>query len=94
MWVDGRSNGGSPILDYSIYNAANDDLIAEGIPQTQFTVGSTYGIEAGKSYSFKVKARTAIGTSGLSKEISIVSASTPSELTSVTTTAENSASIT
>jgi hypothetical protein len=58
-------------------------VISSGITEKQFTTSGAQNIAAGQSYKFKVKARTAIGMSQYSKEIEIVSASTPSDLTSV-----------
>jgi hypothetical protein len=78
-WSPGASNGGTVVIDYSVYwdqGTNNYVLAASGVTTTSYT--KTTGITAGTTYKFKVKARNAIGLSADSAEFSIVAATVPS----------------
>lgn len=80
-WDEGDSNGGAPVLDYTIMSKASDsDSFVEyqvGVVGTSATLeGFTFGI----TYTFKVKARNAFGFSvAYSNTVSILAATEPDQ---------------
>jgi hypothetical protein len=78
-WTAPTSNGGSVVRDYSIEMDDNNDgsftLIASGITATSYV---QTGLSAGTSYNFRLKARSAVGSSSYSDVFTIVAATVPS----------------
>jgi len=73
-WVEGFSNGGTPVIDYHLYydqGVGNYITLASGIT-TQFY--TAVGLTQGVTYRFKVRSRNAYGTSLDSAELSILAA--------------------
>jgi hypothetical protein len=79
------SNGGTPILDYAIsYDQATGtwiDLVT-GITDDFYT--TTISLTAGGTYSFKIRARNAVGFSEDSDPISIIAAEPPAQASAPT----------
>lgn len=76
-WSPGASSGSSPVIDYTIsYDQATDVWVtlASNITSTSYTA---IGLQGGKTYSFKVQARSAVGLSELSAAVSIVQLGLP-----------------
>lgn len=77
-WTPGPYDGGSPVIDYSIYFKTGADpyfLLAQGFSGLTFT---TYGRIPDAIYTFKVQARNLIGFSAFSQEVVIRAAAKPS----------------
>ena len=72
-WSAPASDGGSTLLDYSIM--MNDVEVESGV---LFKIHNEFGLSAGTTYTFKVRARNAIGFSEYSTELSIIAADKPS----------------
>ena len=69
-WREGASNGGSPILDYSVFLAEASNEFKElvsGLTATEYT--TTVPLKPGSTYSLKVKAKNVIGESDFSKPV-------------------------
>ena len=72
-WRAGMSNGGSQILDYTVYfdQGSNDFIpIASGITDREYTTEIT--LNKNQAYQFKVSARNDIGNSTLSEPLSVI----------------------
>lgn len=85
-WFKGPSNGGTPVLDYRIFYALeNDDYteLASSVLQTSYV--TSVSLISGERYKFKVQARNAVGFSLDSNEVIIVAARVPDAPTDVTT---------
>jgi hypothetical protein len=77
-WVDGTSNGGSAVIDYSIYYDQATGTWVElkaGISEKSYSTHVT--ITEGYTYAFKVRARNSVGYGILSAQISILAAQIP-----------------
>ena len=78
-WTAPASNGGAPILDYTIlwdqgtgvYVTAASGVTNTAYTKTVATIGATF--------KFKVQARTLVGLGAQSSELSIVSATVPAK---------------
>jgi len=76
-WQDGASNGGTAIVDYEIwYDQATDDYVSlvTGLTERHYTVAGLY---SGSTYTFKVRARNAVGYGEFSTELSVLAAQKP-----------------
>jgi hypothetical protein len=86
-WVAPAFNGGSPVLDYSVWydNAAGGEYtqIASGITSLSYIATS---LTQGKTYRFKIKARNVYGFSVLSSFVAILASQKPGLPVSPTTT--------
>ena len=76
-WTAPTSNGGSSVSEYSIERMDNDSyiLVTTGLTATSYI---QTGLSAGTSYSFRVKARNAVGFSSYSTVFTIIAATVPS----------------
>jgi hypothetical protein len=74
-WIDGVSDGGTAIIDYSVwYDQGNSGSFIElqsGILENTYTA---IGLTPGVTYNFKVTARNSVGFSPYSPEVSILAA--------------------
>jgi hypothetical protein len=87
-WSATSSNGGSAVIDYSIYwdnGTSTWSLVTNGISTLSYT---KTGVTAGLTYQFKVSARNAVGSSPQSSAFSIVAANVPSQPAAPTTALE------
>lgn len=76
-WVQGLSNGGSPVLDYSIiFDQAKGVYIslATGVTLTSFV---KTGLTVGQTYKFRVQSRNDVGFSDYSAEIAVIASTYP-----------------
>jgi hypothetical protein len=87
-WDEGFENGGTPVLDYTVFSLASDS--SEYIEEQVGVVGTSvtlHDFNPGITYTFKVKSRNVFDFSvGYSNEISILAASTPAKPNPPTTT--------
>ena len=93
-WLDGISNGGTPVIDFAVYydeGAGTDSFVLlDGAVTDRFYVTSVT-LTPGATYRFKVTARNTVGTSLNSATVSILAAKEPdapinlSNVASVTT---------
>jgi hypothetical protein len=63
-WNQGSSNGGSPVIDYSVYydqGISVYTLLESGVTSASYTTEVT--LNSGVTYSFKVTARNSVGSS-------------------------------
>lgn len=63
-WINGLSNGGSPVIDYRIWydqSIGNFVTLATGVTTLSYTTNFT--ISAGATYSFFVQSRNSVGYS-------------------------------
>jgi hypothetical protein len=77
VWTDGENNGGTSVLDYSVYfdQGVNDwVLISNNVVSREFT---KTGLTSGTTYAFKVASRNAVGLGPESTSISILAAKVP-----------------
>ena len=77
-WSDGASNGGTTIVDHTIFFDQGSNTwiqLAAGVTTKSFTTSNT--LIEGNIYTFRVKARNAVGFSDNSAEISIKAAQKP-----------------
>ena len=76
-WTIPSSNGGAPILDYTIqWDQGTGTWITLASAVSTLTYTKT-GVSAGVTYKFKVQARNAVGLGAQSSEFSIIAATTP-----------------
>ena len=79
-WKEGANNGGSPVIDYTVYYDQGTGsgvfvLLEEGVTATQYT--TSVELLAGVYYQFKVTARNTVGSSVDSPKISVIAAKIP-----------------
>jgi hypothetical protein len=77
-WSEGATDGGAPVLDYTIsFDQASNTYIEldSGVTAESYTA---IGLTQGLTYKFKVEARNTYGFSTLSSEVSILCATVPS----------------
>lgn len=77
-WTAGLSNGGTPIIDYTVLwdqGTGNWVIRISGLTTTSYTISQ---LSMGTTYSFKVLARTSYGFSTNSTTISVLAAQAPS----------------
>lgn len=87
-WTPGVSNGGSAVIDYSIYyglNSGSYTLLVSGITTTTYT--TTVTLVPGSYYKFTIQSRNSIGFSIGSSKLTIMAASVPNAPTNVLTQA-------
>ena len=85
-WYQGLSNGGTPVIDYTIWYQFDTNpyaIFESGVTQTSYVATS---LTTGTVYKFKVQARNAFGLSEFSDEVAILAASKPSRPSQPTTT--------
>jgi len=78
-WSDGLSNGGTPIIDYTVlYNQGSNSFVqlAAGVTNRYYQTTANL-LTSGVTYVFKVKARTSVGLSEDSASVSILAATIP-----------------
>jgi hypothetical protein len=77
-WSDGASDGGSPVIDYTVYYDQGSDsfVLLESSVTTQF-YQTTVALSPGTTYKFKVTARNSVGSSLESGEVAILAAKLP-----------------
>jgi hypothetical protein len=77
-WSDGASDGGSPVIDYTVYYDQGSDsfVLLENSVTTQY-YQTTVTLSPGTTYKFKVTARNSVGSSLESGEVVILAAKTP-----------------
>lgn len=77
-WTDGASDGGSPVLDYSVYwdNAGSEFVLLASQFVEQYYM-TTATLTPGAFYKFKVTSRNSVGDSQMSAEIEILAATKP-----------------
>lgn len=88
-WLEGASNGGSPVIDYWVYyDQATGDWteLAIGLVNT-YSYTTIISLTQGLTYSFKVLARNSVGFSADSSVLAVLAATVPDQPLSVTTTA-------
>lgn len=77
-WVDGTSDGGTPVIDYKILYALEGDAFTEletGVLTQSYT--TSVSLIAGENYQFKVQSRNTVGYSLDSEVITIRAARIP-----------------
>lgn len=77
-WSPGASDGGTAVIDHSIYyDQATEDFIelASGVVDLHYQ--TSISLTPGLFYKFKVTARNTVGSSLYSEEISILAAKVP-----------------
>ena len=77
-WVDGTSDGGTPLIDYNVFydqGTGSFTQLATGITNKFYE--TTLVVIAGSTYVFKVQARNSVGISAESATVSILAAKTP-----------------
>jgi hypothetical protein len=77
-WSDGSSDGGSSVIDYTVfYDQGTSTFVElESSVTTQFYLTSVT-LSAGTTYAFKVQARNTVGFSSDSSELSVLAAHLP-----------------
>jgi hypothetical protein len=77
-WSDGSSDGGSPVIDYTVYydQGSNTYVELEAGVTTQYYLTSVT-LSAGTTYVFKVQAKNSVGFSSDSAELSVLAAKLP-----------------
>lgn len=83
-WEEGVSNGGSPVLDYTLfYDQGKGSWVqlVQGVTDLFYQTGIT--LTADSVYSFKVRARNSIGNSYQSRELKVRAAAIPDSPTSI-----------
>jgi hypothetical protein len=77
-WSDGLSDGGSPVIDYTVYydQGSNTFVELESGVTSQFYLTSVT-LNAGTTYVFKVQARNSVGFGSDSAELSVLAAKLP-----------------
>lgn len=78
-WIEGLSNGGSPVIDYQIWydqSIGNIVSLATGVTTLSYTTNFT--LTPGATYSFYVQARNLVGYSQFSVVLQVLAASVPS----------------
>lgn len=77
-WAEGESNGGTPVIDYSLYydQGLGSDfiLLADSLTLNEY---QTTDITAGTSYKFKLTARNTVGQSLFSDTLTVLAAKDP-----------------
>lgn len=77
-WTAGASDGGSPVIDHTIYY---DQATGEYVELESGVVGLAYltsvTLTPGLFYKFKITARNSVGSSLYSEEINILAAKIP-----------------
>lgn len=95
-WLEGASNGGTPVIDYQIAygeDTGNYVSLLTGITELNYIVdGLMYhvqytvlGLTAGTTYKFKVQSRNEYGLSQFSEEVLILVAQIPDAPTNIVT---------
>lgn len=78
IWIDGVSNGGTQVIDYQVWHDQGTGsayvLLGSSLTERSFTSTSLF---SATTYSFKVKARNAVGYSDFSLPVSILAAQIP-----------------
>jgi hypothetical protein len=77
-WSEGASNGGSALIDYSVYydqGTANYELLESGVTTSYYL--TTVALTPGTTYAFKVQARNSVNFSEDSAELSVLAAKLP-----------------
>ena len=83
-WSNGVSNGGSAVLDYSVYyDQGTDNFVLLNNAVTSPSYLTTVTLTAGTTYKFKVTARNSVGTSSFSDPVSILAARVPDSPTNL-----------
>lgn len=85
LWEDNANNGGKPVLDYIVsqYDLESDLWIdvAHGVatngPSATQEWQTSYPVNYGSFYKFKVRARNTVGISDYSDEVEILCAQVP-----------------
>jgi hypothetical protein len=88
-WSDGSSDGGSPVIDYTVYYDQGSSTYVEleaGVTTQYYLTSVT--LSAGTTYVFKVQARNSVGLSGDSVELSVLAAKLPDAPVSLANVAE------
>jgi hypothetical protein len=86
-WVDGASDGDSPVLDYRIsYDQSTGEYITLVEAQTEQQYTTDFYLLKGQTYSFKVEARNSVGFSEFSDPVSILVAQVPDQVQAPVTT--------
>ena len=65
-WLDGASNGGSPIVGYNVYfdqGVGNFIMLTSGVTTKSYTTSAATPITPGANYKFIVQARNVVGLS-------------------------------
>jgi hypothetical protein len=76
-WEEGTANGGSEVIDYSIYSAESAGtyaLLASNVAALSYTA---IDLTPGITYKFKVQSRNVYGFSADSAEVFILAAEEP-----------------
>ena len=77
-WDAPTDNGGEEVIDYTVQMMTDEEAFSDastGQNQTSFKLDK--GISAGKTYTFRVRARNSVGFSDYSSELPIIAATTP-----------------
>ena len=93
-WSAVSSDGGSPVIDYYIsfkIGAGSYSVLAAGIPITSYTASS---LTADVVYTFKVTARTLVGSGEDSSELSVRAAAKPTSPAAPSTLVNTNVSVT
>jgi hypothetical protein len=76
-WADGASDGGSPVIDYTVYYDQGTDSFVELISGVTTQYYLAQSLTPGTTYKFKVTARNSVGSSLESEEVVILAAKIP-----------------
>lgn len=77
-WSDGASNGGTSVIDYTVYydqGSSNFVQLESGVTTQYYQTSVT--LTPGTTYVFKVQARNSVGSSSDSTELSVLAAKLP-----------------
>jgi hypothetical protein len=77
-WTDGPSDGGTSVIDYSVYydQGTNSYVLLDAAVTTQFYV-TLVTLTPGVTYSFKVTARNSVGSGVQSVALAVLAAKLP-----------------
>lgn len=88
-WSEGVANGGTEVLDYTVYRLEQeqtDQVLIDGVATTSHIAT---GLTTGYYYTFKVRARNSFGFSDYTETLTILCAEEPATPAAPTTRREN-----
>jgi len=88
-WQPPASDGGLPVINYTVYYGTNTGNYTQNIIVGNITTYTVYGLSNGQTYYFAVSAINAVGESAKSNEVSAVPCTVPSPPQNLTVIAGN-----
>lgn len=78
-WYNGQNNGGSQVIDYTLWYAVGTNgtftILAQNVPTMHYILS---GLITGQQYKFMVQSRNIVGLGAFSQEIIVKPCSRPS----------------